>query len=66
MVREFSQNLLLSDGVYCSRVADGLAIKQLIRRVRPKEVGKSLVRLGGPGDGRYFLDCDRERLLTRA
>ena len=60
MLKEFIKNAAFAMGVTLTRQTKSTNVLDLITRLRPLNCGKSLIRVGGNGDGGYLLPDDLE------
>jgi methyltransferase FkbM-like protein len=62
MLKKFIKNAAFRMGVTITRTRQTKSadVLELIRRLRPKESGRGLIRIGGNGDGGYLLPDDLE------
>ena len=57
-LRDLLRQLFLTSGKSVSDVTDIKDLERFIEKLRPKPVGKKLIRIGGEGDGGYLLPND--------
>jgi len=62
--RKSFQPFLLRHGLIVTKTIDADSLKELISRLRPKETGIELIRVGGDGDGGYLVPDDLKGIST--
>ena len=63
-LRDLLRQLFLTSGKSVSDVTDIKDLERFIEKLRPKPVGKKLIRIGGEGDGGYLLPNDLSGIDT--
>ena len=63
-VRDLARQLFLTSGKSITKTTDIKDLERFIEKLRPKPVGKKLIRIGGKGDGGYLLPDDLSGIST--
>ena len=58
MLSLFVRNVLLNNGYFVSTTSDDGDVREFLRKLKPYETDKKLVRMGGPTDGGYLVPDD--------
>ena len=63
-LRDLLRQLFLTSGKAISDATDINDLERFIEKLKPKPVGKKLIRIGGEGDGGYLLPNDLSGIDT--
>ena len=63
-LRDLVRQLFLTSGKSITDATDIKDLERFIEKLRPKPVGKNLIRIGGNGDGGYLLPDDLSGIST--